>query len=382
MRARARLLVVTTVVSLTACGPSAPTDDAGGPDVGLDATTAELRDTGTDATEHPDAASAELVLSPARLDFELAAPGCVRSGELTLSNEGNSPSGPLSFAIVGLDASQFAVASYDCPEALEAGARCDITVELRPMYPGSFEASLVVQASDHVATAELRGQAASDCDSPPRITPIVSDFGDVTLGETGAPQTFSVINPGRAATGTLTLSTSGVHAGSFAVTRDACSGTSLPGGLSCDFEVVMSPTMVGELVASLDVAHSDWFMTSARLSGRGVEAGSIAVFEPTAADFGSWSAGEESPPVTFTIRNPGTTATGVVSITLEGRDTFNFAIDSSTSTCDRVSLAGGASCVVHVSFVPTSGAGPQSASLRFSATPGGTVLAALSGTGL
>lgn len=272
---RSEIALTACCAALVACGPSGAPDAGTEVDVGSDAATGPS-DAGADASEPPDAASAELVLWPARLELELAAPGCARSGELTLSNEGNAHSGPLSFAIVGLDASQFALASHDCPEALAAGARCVITVELRPADTGWFEASLEVEASDRVATAELRAMSAHDgCGWPPTSTPRFVEFGDVVVGTTSAPQTVTVYNRGGGAFEPLRVELTGPSAASFSLARDTCSGVALAGGFTCEIEIVVLPSSPGALSASLDVSAGA-AMTSVPLTG-------TAVLSPPAA---------------------------------------------------------------------------------------------------
>jgi len=372
-RDRAWLGVVASCALLTACGPSGETSDAGGPD----AASEERRDAGTDAPERPDAAAAELVLSPARLEFEQAAPGCVRSEELSLSNEGSADSGPLSFAIGGPGASQFAIASHTCP-SLPAGGRCTISVEFRPTGVGWSEASIEVEAAGRLASAELAGDSASDgCGWPPVASPRWLDFGSVVVGTTSAPQTITVRNHGGSAFEPLRVELTGPSAASFSLTRDICSGVPLAGGFDCEIEVVMSPSSPGALSASLDVSAGA-AMTSVSLTGAGVT-GTSPTCDPSIADFGTWDVGASSPTITFTLRNPSPSPTGVLSITVAGANPGDFVIDTPMSTCDGVPLPVFGSCVVLVSFAPVS-SGPRSASLRFSATPGGTATAALSGT--
>ncbi len=94
------------------------------------------------------------------------------------------------------------------------------------------------------------------------------------------------------------------------------------------------------------------------------------------ADLGMVVVGQTSAPAMFTIMNTGTLASGTVTVTTSGA---GFAITS--NTCTGQPLAIGASCQVAVTATPTA-PGPMSGGLMASATPGGSVSASLSATGL
>ncbi|GAC1413800.1 MAG: hypothetical protein NVSMB57_09300 [Actinomycetota bacterium] len=107
-------------------------------------------------------------------------------------------------------------------------------------------------------------------------------------------------------------------------------------------------------------------------------AGKISI-SPATYDFGNVSV--FNPGFTqaqFTVRNTGSGPTGVVNASLGGADAADFAI--LTNGCGGVGLAPGQTCVVSVTFRPSS-AGAKSATLTASASPGGSASSALQGTG-
>ena len=81
---------------------------------------------------------------------------------------------------------------------------------------------------------------------------------------------------------------------------------------------------------------------------------------------------------TFTITNTGGVPTGTLATTLDSGVPGQFG--TTADTCAGHTLAGAASCSVTVAFHPTT-AGAKTATLTVSATPGGSAVASLSGTG-
>jgi hypothetical protein len=98
----------------------------------------------------------------------------------------------------------------------------------------------------------------------------------------------------------------------------------------------------------------------------------------TGSQFDSVTVGATGPAARFVISNIGEAASGVLAATLEGAGASSYEIIS--NDCTAI-LAPGASCSVAVSLAPLE-AGPKLASLSVSATPGGSVMASLEGSGV
>ena len=101
---------------------------------------------------------------------------------------------------------------------------------------------------------------------------------------------------------------------------------------------------------------------------------------PTTRDFGNGVLGTSSAASVFTVQNSGQRATGPLALALTGASASSFAIEAG-SNCVGASLAGGASCTASVIFTPGA-AGPASAALEITGTPGGTATVMLAGNGL
>jgi hypothetical protein len=104
--------------------------------------------------------------------------------------------------------------------------------------------------------------------------------------------------------------------------------------------------------------------------------GPLLVATPASEDFGTVNVGSKSATKTVVVANVGPGATGGLSVTLSGGSAF--AVD--TDACTQMSLVTTGNCSVSVHFAPAA-YGPQSATLRVSANPGGDAVVSLSGTG-
>ena len=99
---------------------------------------------------------------------------------------------------------------------------------------------------------------------------------------------------------------------------------------------------------------------------------------PASFGFGSVDVGSSSASQAFLISNSGGASSGTLSTSLTGSAPSQFVISS--NSCTGSSLGSGGNCSISVQFRPTS-TGSKSATLRISATPGGTVDIPLTGTG-
>ncbi len=97
---------------------------------------------------------------------------------------------------------------------------------------------------------------------------------------------------------------------------------------------------------------------------------------PAAQDFGTVNLGAKSASKAVLVANVGGQTTGSIAVTLTGGDAFSIDADG----CTGMALASAGACTVSVHFAPQA-AGPQSATLRVSANPGGDTTVTLSGTG-
>ena len=135
-----------------------------------------------------------------------------------------------------------------------------------------------------------------------------------------------------------------------------CAGHSSATGLRVYYDSTGHSARFGEIVSPLAPAQ-------------------LAV-SPGSFDFGSVFVGSSSPVESFTFSNSGDVASGAVSVALNGSQ-FQLVSDG----CSGTALSGGASCTVSIGFSPTS-PGAATGALTLSGSPGGSAVAAVSGTGV
>ena len=204
------------------------------------------------------------------------------------------------------------------------------------------------------------------------------DFGAVPVGQTSPPATLTITNTGAVATGTLATAVGGAQATAFMATADTCAGQALAPAATCTVTLTFMPAGGSAAVGSLTVAGMPGGSVTVALSGSGVAPGAVAMAPPS-ADFGSVVINMSSANTTFTVSNPGSAPTGMLSTALGGADAAHFAITS--DGCAGQVLAGGGSCTLTARFSPTS-MGSKNATLSVTPTGSSTTTSTLTGMGL
>lgn len=143
-----------------------------------------------------------------------------------------------------------------------------------PAAPGSFTIVAVEPGSGARGEAYVTVVAAVGALS---VAPASRDFGNVTVGTSSAPQTFTVTNTGQGAATNVRL---GTAAGAFVLSGNGC-GTSaakvtVGAGQSCSFGVAFSPASAGAqslaLALTYDTAGGAGQSLTVSLSGKGLAA--------------------------------------------------------------------------------------------------------------
>lgn len=221
----------------------------------------------------------------------------------------------------------------------------------------------------HLTDGPARGQLSADS--------AALELGTVVLGGGAAlpTGTFQITNTGRATTGPLSARLS---AGTgFAITADLCQVRSLAPTESCSVTVRFQPNVAGAQSTELTITPVSGAPLTLRLSGSAVTPGALVV-TPSNGSFDGVVLGSSLDGV-FSVKNSGGSATGKLSLSLQGQDAAAYEITQ--RTCEGLTLQPDGRCSGTVRFRPTS-AGPKTASLSIKGDPGGTAVLALSGTGL
>jgi hypothetical protein len=209
------------------------------------------------------------------------------------------------------------------------------------------------------------------------ITPSPFNFGPQPVAAMTAPQTFTLKN-NTSATATFTsIAAVGVSPAAntdFAVASDACS-PSVAAGAQCTVTATFTPAAAGLRTGTLVFTDSDVDSPqNVSLSGTGSNTVAGVGLVPTSLAFGNQVLNTTSAAKTVTLTNTGTAALTINSIVSSG----DFAV--SNNPCGA-NLAGGANCIISVTFTPTA-LGARAGTLTITDNAGGSPhTVPLTGTG-
>lgn len=304
-------------------------------------------------------------LSRTSIDFGSQVQNTATTATVILSNTGNAALNSISISVT-LDPSDFArvaSAGNDCGVSLNAGASCVITVRFQPTALGQLSGTLTVNdsAGNSPQTVSLTGKSVRP--ATPVFAPAVTlDFSSQPLN---VPVTKSVTltNAGDVALSLVSIATGGDY------TQTNNCGNTVDVSVTCTINVTLKATATGTRSSTLTVTDSASGSPQViTLTGTGV---SVSLgLSPSSLHFSPQMVGTASAAQAVTITNTGSSAITITAVTVS----TGF---SQSNNCSA--LAGGAYCIVNVSFAPAS-IGTQNGMLAVQF--GGTQnTAPLSGTG-
>ncbi len=197
----------------------------------------------------------------------------------------------------------------------------------------------------------------------------VIDFGSLSSGITGKPQTFTIRNNGTANLTGLSVSRAGSHPGNFSNTQPVLK--SLAPGASTTFTVAFKPIATGNRSALVRIASNDASANPFVFTARGKStpaAPEISVEQPaksvltsgkSSKAFGTAAVGRTGRTLTFTVRNLGSANLTGLKLTSAGKHPKDFMLTQPKKS----KLAPGATTTFKVQFKP-SAKGTRSAELR------------------
>jgi Tol biopolymer transport system component len=246
-----------------------------------------------------------------------------------------------------------------------------VTFDATGMGLGVHEANLCIGSND-AAHPLVTVPLTLTVEPPPApalaFDPTTLDFGSVDVGTTSPAQSAILLNTGDAVATGIVFQAPG---SGFSITSSTC-GSSLAAGASCESMITFTPATSGPVAAIWHASSNEGAMADLALAGTGTEV--ILQFDPSALDFGDVAVGTTSAPQSASLQNIGTgNATGLA---FSDPDS-GFSMDA--GACGN-SLAAGASCVVSVTFTPTT-SGTAQASIQATSDQGASTDLALSGMG-
>jgi uncharacterized repeat protein (TIGR01451 family) len=251
---------------------------------------------------------------------------------VTLTNSGNAVLNISSITLTG----EFAQTN-NCGITVAVGASCTITVTFTPLGSGLRTGAITI-------TSDARGSVPSitltGTGSAPGVmlSSNLLVFAAQPVGTTSSALTVTLTNNGAAALNITSI----VAGGDFAQSNNC--GTSVAVGANCTISVTFTPSQAGTISGTLTITDSG--VGSPRvvgLSGTGVAA--VASINPLLLTFLDQPVSTTSGAQMVTVTNTGGTALLISSIVVAG----NFA---QTNNCGGM-VAPGASCVISVTFTPT-----------------------------
>jgi trimeric autotransporter adhesin len=195
-------------------------------------------------------------------------------------------------------------------------------------------------------------------------------FGLTGVGSTSSPQGVTV-----SAYGPVTISN--ISASANFSEADDCPAT-LANGTVCQMYVYFVPTASGNLNGNVTINSNGFFNQTNTVNLSGLGSAILLTGSPLA--FGNQIVKTNSAAKSVTVKNSGTTAITMGTITLT--DTTDYTITANTCPASGANLAGGASCTISVVFGPKSTGAKRGAVVIRDSDPSSPQLVGLSGTGI
>jgi hypothetical protein len=209
-------------------------------------------------------------VSPTALAFGTVVAGSPKSLPVKVTNSGDADLVVQAAAVAGPAAADYAVTATTC-DKVAPGASCTVTVQFAPTATGSRAATLEIphNAAGAKASVPLSGTGAG---STFALSPSPVSFGTVNRASTKG-QTVTVKNSGTVAFRVTAARVSADAGSAFSVPGgQACVGTTLAPGKTCNLTVNFRPSAAQAYTANLDVAGDASSLpatVTARLTGSG-----------------------------------------------------------------------------------------------------------------
>jgi hypothetical protein len=284
----------------------------------------------------------------------------VNAGSSVVTINGTSFSGP-----------DFVVSSATCGSSLAASSSCQISVAFKPTTGGSLSETLSVSDSD-VSSPQI--VALNGVAYGLQASPSSFNLSTAVLGTTSSNRaTLTLTNAGPTPISINSLTYSNSEFSEYSLTT--C-GSSLPGNSSCIIYSVFTPNATGPQTGTLTIADSDPSSPTI-VTFNGV--GTAVQLTPNHYSWGTRPINLTTTPQSITLTNVGTVPLNISNVSLTGSNPSNFAIQSNACPAQ---VAPSASCVIAVTFTPTTVGTAYSAMLTITDDGGGSPQQlSLNGTG-
>jgi hypothetical protein len=258
----------------------------------------------------------------------------------TLTNNGTTPL-QIAATITGPTASDFTILNQ-CT-SVPTSSSCSINFNFKPSQVGAF-ADLLTLTDTQSGLQQTYPFVSLGQPAPPSASPSSLAFGNVQVGATSNPRSFTVTAPpGDPVIATVLQFGQPNGQSGFAITQGAgCSST------PCTVTVVMAPNSIPCCAANLKVTDT---VTQAAVfvSLAGTAGVPVTSFSPSGLSFSLRSVGTTSIAQTVTLTNTGNASLTITGISLVGADPGDFIQSNNCGT----GLAVNGQCTFSISFAPT-----------------------------
>jgi photosystem II stability/assembly factor-like uncharacterized protein len=296
--------------------------------------------------------------------------GAYAEKDFKVTNHGTAAGVSIHFGVLG---SGYSIQSNDCPAIMPVHYECTVRLRFAPTSSGNYSGFYTVSSAGSdlsmamLSGSGLSGSVASGIFS---LSPQSVIFSDTESG-LSSDQVITITNTGNARIDDLSIVLSG---SGFAQTSTTCTSLLLEGE-NCTATMTFTPTFKGNYGGYVQLTASNASSATASLSGVGTSSSTLAL-SPGNHDFGAVSVGQDRS-VSLVLQNTGSSASGVLAIISSDDQIFPV-----TSTdCEGVNLAAGASCQIVVGFTPNAGS-VYSALIQANDTDGPSVVAGIKGQGV
>jgi hypothetical protein len=234
--------------------------------------------------------------------------------------------------------------SNNCGKSLAAGASCAIQITFHPQGMYYHNGSITISDSVGGGSQVLKITGSVVGSSKAAVSPGALFFGNNVYGNPSKALTAILLNTGTAPLNVTSIAISGANPSDFSQTN-TCPAT-LAVGASCVINATFTPAAMGPRTASLSISD-DALNSPQTVSLNGTGRTSVQV-NPVGLYFGAVKVGKSGAPLPVTVTNLSSAALAFSAPTFTGADAGDF---TQSNNCGS-SLAGGASCVIQVTFAP------------------------------
>ena len=249
------------------------------------------------------------------------------------------------------------IETNNCGSILAAGGQCLANITFKPSATGNRTGILSI--TDDPANSPQSVILTGTATGPAPIATTSSlflNFGNHAVGTMACPDALSVTNTGDATLKITAVTFAGAYFSDFRQTNN-CTGSINPSG-ACTVRVSFKPTTVGTRSASLQITDSaSDSPQTVTISGEGSASGAptvsspspAAVLSPTSLAFANLPVTISSLAQKVTLTNAGTFALSISSIAVSGANSGDSIENNNCGT----SVAAGGPCSIVVAFIPS-----------------------------